>query len=323
MKIAKNVLKLIGHTPMVQINRLNPNNKVNIWAKLEYLNPSGSIKDRIGKYMIEAAEESGELKEGGTIVENTSGNTGLGISLTAAVKGYKAILTMPDKTSWEKINFLKAYGAETVITPTSVPATDPKSYYETAKRIAKETKNSFYPNQYDNPKNVEAHYKSTGPEIWKQTDGKIDYFVAGIGTGGTLSGVAQFLKEKKKDIKIIAVDPIGSVFYEFYKTGIPGEFKPYKVEGIGESKITKALDFEIIDEIIRVEDKPSFLTARELAKKEGIFAGGSSGAIMWVAQQLAKREKNKANIVIIFPDSGDRYVSKIYNNEWMRENKFL
>lgn len=323
MKIASNILELIGQTPMVRINHLNPNEKVNIWAKLEYLNPTGSIKDRIGKYMIEEAEKSGELKEGGTIVENTSGNTGLGLSLVAAVKGYKTILTMPDKTSWEKINFLKAYGADTVVTPTSVPADSPKSYYETAKRIARETENSYYPNQYDNPKNIEAHYKSTGPEIWEQTDGKIDYFVTGIGTGGTLSGVAKFLKEKNKEIKIVAVDPIGSVFYEYYKNGKPGDYKPYKVEGIGESKITKALNFEIIDEIIRVEDKPSFLTTRELAKREGLFTGGSSGAIMWATQQVAKRQKDKANIVVIFPDSGDRYVSKIYNDDWMKENKFL
>lgn len=317
-----NILDAIGNTPLVQLKRMMPEGAGEVYAKLEFMNPGGSIKDRMARYIIEDAERRGELKSG-MIVENTSGNTGVGVAIVAAVKGYKAIFTIPDKMSDEKINLLKAFGAKVVVTKTNVPADSPESYYETAKRIHRENPGSFYLNQYHNPKNIEAHYNLTGPEIWKDMEGRIDYFVAGIGTGGTLSGAGKYLKEQDKKIKIIAVDPYGSVFYDFFKTGKPGKPEVYKVEGIGEDMITQAMDFSIVDDMLQVTDRDCFLTGRDLTTKEGIFAGGSSGAAVWGAIQVAKQVGPGKRIVVVLPDSGTRYLSKMFNETWMRDYGFL
>ncbi|MFQ5868286.1 MAG: PLP-dependent cysteine synthase family protein [Candidatus Zixiibacteriota bacterium] len=323
MKYYKNILAIIGNTPLVKLNAVTTSIKSTIWAKLEYLNPSGSVKDRMALYMVEDAERSGLLKPGGTIVENSSGNTGAALAMIAEVKGYRCIITMPDKMSDEKKNLMKALGAEVIVTPTDVPADSPESYYSVARRIAAETPNSYYPDQYNNPKNIEAHYHTTGPEIWEQTRGEIDFLVAGIGTGGTLSGAGRYLKEKKPETRIIAVDPQGSVFYDYFKSGRLIKPHVYKVEGIGEDYVVKAVDFALIDDIIQVNDKVSFIMARRLAKEEGLFAGGSSGSAVWAAIKLAEKIEEKRNIVVILPDSGDRYLSKIYNEEWMKINGFL
>lgn len=319
----KSILNAIGDTPLVELKQLNAGLQSTILAKLEFLNPTGSVKDRMAKFIIEDAEARGLLKPGGTIVENSSGNTGAALAMIAAHKGYKCIITMPDKMSKEKQDFMRALGAEVIVTRTDVPADSPESYYSTARRIASETPDSFYPDQYNNPKNIEAHYKSTGPEIWEQTGGEIDVFIAGIGTGGTLSGTAKYLKEKKPDIKVVAVDPIGSVFYDYFKTGKLPEPSVYKVEGIGEDYLVEAVDFSLIDDIIQVDDKESFLAARDLARKEGIFAGGSSGSVLSAALRYARMHDKKQNIIIILPDSGSRYLSKFYNDEWMRTHNFL
>lgn len=318
----KNILQTIGNTPLVKLNNVAKGIAANIYAKLEFLNPGGSVKDRIALYIIRDAEKRGLLKPGGTIVENTSGNTGFGVAMVAAVIGYKTIFTIPDKMSEEKISTLKAFGAEVIVTKTDVPPDSPESYYEIAKKIAREKK-AFYVDQYNNPKNIEAHYKTTGPEIWRDTKGKVDYLVGGIGTGGTLSGAARFLKEKNKRIKIIAVDPEGSVFYDYFKTGKLIKPHVYKVEGIGEDMLVKALDFDVIDDIIQVNDKESFIMARRLSREEGMFVGGSSGAAVVAAYKVAKNLDRDKTIVVILPDTGSRYLSKIFNDDWMRKNNFL
>ena len=323
MKHFNNALETIGHTPLVALQKIQRDTKARIMAKLEFLNPAGSVKDRMALYMIEDAEKRGLLKSGGTIVENSSGNTGAALAMIAAFKGYKCIITMPDKMSDEKKNLMQAFGAKVVVTPTDVPADSPESYYSVARRIAKETPNSFYPDQYNNPKNIDAHYETTGPEIWDQTDGNIDIFVSGIGTGGTLSGVGRFLKKQNSKIQIIAVDPVGSVFYDYYKTGKLPEPHVYKVEGIGEDYLVKAVDFGVIDDMLQVNDKDSFLMARRLTREEGIFAGGSSGSAVWAALEVAKKLEEPKNIVVILPDSGTRYLSKIFNDAWMKEQGFL
>ena len=313
----------MGQTPLVRFRRVNGSLKTPIWAKLEFLNPGGSIKDRMAIHIINKAEKDGKLKPGGTIVENTSGNTGVGVAMVAAVRGYKAIFTMPDKMSTEKVNLLKAYGAKVVITPTNVPADSPESYYETAKRIARETPGSFYVNQYHNPDNIEAHYLTTGPEIWAQTDGQVDCLIAGIGTGGTLSGVARFLKEKNPKVTIIAVDPEGSVFYNWFKDKKLIEPKVYKVEGIGEDMVTKAMDFSVVDDMVQVNDRECFQMARRLTTDEGMFAGGSSGgAVAGAVKYLAGHDHFKCAVTIL-PDSGSRYLSKMFSDEWLRDNGFL
>ncbi len=323
MNYHENILSCVGDTPLVRLNKLVGPDDATVLVKLEYLNPGGAIKDRMAMHIVAKAEKAGLLKPGGTIVENTSGNTGAALAMAAAVKGYRCIFTMPDKMSKEKIDTLKAFGAEVVVTPTNVPAESPESYYETAKRIARETPNSFYVNQYHNPDNIEAHYLSTGPEIWKQTEGKLDYFVAGIGTGGTMSGAGKYLKEQKPSVKNVGVDPIGSVYHSYFHTGKLSEPHVYKVEGIGEDMLCKAMDFSVMDDVRQVDDKTSFVHARRLAREEGIFAGGSSGSAVAVACQLAREVGKGKVIVCVLTDGGKSYISKFYSDEWMRDNGFL
>ncbi len=318
MTIFDSILDTIGNTPVVRINRIAEKGD-RIFAKLEYFNPGGSIKDRMAYFILKEAERSGQLKD--TIVENSSGNTGAAIAMISAVMGKKAIITIPDKMSSEKINLMRAFGAEVVVTPTDVPYDSPESYYSRARMISEE-KGAYYPDQYNNLDNIRCHYEITGPEIWMQMEGRIDVLVAGIGTGGTISGIGKYMKEKNPDIKIIGVDPEGSVFYDYFKEGKLVEPHVYKVEGIGEDYIVKAVDFSVIDDIIQVNDRESFLMARRLAREEGIFAGGSSGAAMVAALKIAPKFRRK-NILVIFPDSGYRYMSKIYSDEWMIRNNFM
>ena len=319
-----NILETIGNTPLIKLNKLNKGLKPHIFVKVETFNPGGSIKDRIGVEIIEDAERTGRIKPGGTIVESTSGNTGMGLALAAAVKGYKTVFTMPDKMSAEKISNLRAFGAEVIVTPTAVPHESPESYTEVAKQRVRETPNSILADQYENPKNPEAHYKTTGPEIWKQTGGQIDYFICGLGTGGTITGAAKFLKEMNPEIKVIGVDIKGSILQEyFYKRKYDPVFKTYKVEGIGQDYIPKTLDFNYVDEVVMADDRESFIAARRLTREEGIFTGGSSGTALHAGLEYCKTIPEDKIVVIILPDSGSRYVSKMYNDVWMRENGFL
>lgn len=318
------VLEVIGNTPLICIQRLNPNNNVQILAKLEFMNPSGSIKDRIVRHIIEDAEAKGLLRPGGTIVENTSGNTGAAVAMVAAIKGYRAILTMPDKVSKEKQNMLRALGAEIIVCPTKAAHGDAAHYVQRALDLARSTPNSFRINQYDNAKNAEAHYLTTGPEIWAQAGGNVDYFVASGSTGGTVSGAGRYLKEKNPHLKIIMPDPVGSIYYKFFRVGEidPKEIGVYNVEGVGEDHLAKCMDFSVIDEMIQFTDKDAFRTARLLATREGIFAGGSSGANLWAALELAKTMTKPATIVTVFPDTGLKYLSKMFDDEWMQANGF-
>ncbi|HXE74876.1 MAG TPA: pyridoxal-phosphate dependent enzyme [Candidatus Xenobia bacterium] len=319
----KNILEAVGKTPLVRLNRLTEGLKCEVYVKVDYLNPGGSVKDRIAITMIDDAERRGLLKPGGTIIEGTSGNTGMGLALVAAVRGYKAIFTITDKQSKEKIDLLKALGAEVIVCPTAVEPADPRSYYSVARRLAQEIPNSYYPNQYENPMNPEAHYQTTGPEIWDDTEGRITHFVIGLGTGGTVTGVARYLKERNPDVKIIGVDPIGSLYYEFFKTGKVGKATTYVVEGIGEDFFPKTCDLSLLDDIIQVDDKTCMIWTRKLARQEAIFTGGSGGGCVWAALQVARQLHEKELVVAFLPDTGMRYLSKIYNDEWMRDNRYL
>ena len=325
MNYAENILHTIGNTPLVKLNKITSEIESLVLAKVESFNPGNSIKDRMAVKMVEDAEKDGRLKPGGTIVEGTSGNTGMGLALAAIVKGYKLICVSTDKQSKEKFDVLKAVGAKVIVCPTNVDADDPRSYYSTSKRIAEETTNSWYVNQYDNPSNSKAHYHQTGPEIWRQTDGKITHLVVGVGTGGTISGVGKFLKEKNPKIKIWGIDTYGSVFKKFHETGVfdENEIYPYSTEGIGEDILPKNVDFEIIDHFEKVTDKDAAIYTRKLAKEEGIFAGNSCGAAIKGVIQLKDRLKNDDVVVVILHDSGSRYIGKIYNDDWMKEKKFL
>ncbi|GAC1619690.1 MAG: cystathionine beta-synthase [Candidatus Acidiferrum sp.] len=318
-----NILEAVGHTPLVRLNRINQGLKPHIYVKAEFTNPGGSVKDRIGISMIDEAEKKGLLKPGGTIIEGTSGNTGMGLALVAAVRGYKCVFTTTDKQSKEKVDLLKALGAEVIVCPTAVEPVDPRSYYSVAKKLAREIPNSYYPNQYDNPTNPEAHYQTTGPEIWEDSEGKITHFVCGMGTGGTISGVGKFLKEKNPDIKIVGVDPEGSLFYDFFKTGEVAKAKTYVVEGIGEDFFPTTMNMKIMDDCLLVNDEECFVVARRLAKLEGLFTGGSGGGCISATLRLAKDLGPEAFIVALLPDTGMRYLSKVYNDEWMRERGYV
>jgi cystathionine beta-synthase len=326
-RVYDNILGAIGWTPLVRLGRIAAGVQAPVYAKLENLNPGGSVKDRVGLYIIEQAEKRGELTPGGTIVEATSGNTGVGLAIAAALKGYKTIFVMPDKMSNEKILLLRAYGAKVVITPTAVGPEDPRSYYEVAKRFARETPNAILANQYHNPDNPRTHELSTGPEIWEQTDGRVTDVVIGMGTGGTISGIGHYLKSKNPKVQIVGVDIQGSILFEIWqnKGKVPeGAYpKTYKVEGIGEDFLPSATDINVVDEIVRVNDRESFLWARQLVRQEGIFAGGSSGSALAGAMKYAARLPADRLVVVIFPDSGSRYLSKFFDNKWMRENGFL
>ena len=325
MKYVNHITELIGNTPLIKLNQTVETVPGLILAKLESQNPGHSIKDRIGKKMIQDAEQQGKLKKGGCIIESTSGNTGMGLALYAIKKGYRMIVTMPDKMSIEKIDILKAMGVEVIITPTSVAPEDPKSYYSVARNLEKKIKNSFYVNQYDNLSNRMAHYETTGPEIWKQTNGKITHLIAGVGTGGTITGCAMYLKEKNKNIKIWGIDTYGSVYKKFHETGIfdQNEIYSYITEGIGEDIIPKNVNFQLIDLFEKVTDKDAANMTRELAKKEGILAGNSCGAAVAGLIQLKSQLKKDDIVVVILPDHGSRYIGKIYNDRWMKTQKFL
>ena len=320
----ENITKAVGNTPIVRLNRVTQGLPagVEIYVKCEYLNPGGSHKDRLAWNLLRRAEEGG-LKPGGTIVEATSGNTGASLALLAAIRGYKCVFVMPDKMSQEKVSNLRAFGAKVVMCPTAVDADDPRSYYKVSRRIADETANSFYANQYHNPANPEAHYLWTGPEIWKQTNGDFDVFVAGMGTGGTVSGCGKYLKEKKASIKILGVDPVGSLYYDFVKTGRITKPFSYKVEGIGEDFFPTTMNLKILDDIVRVDDKECFLMTRDMTRLEGLFVGGSGGAAVAGAVKWAKQQKGPCKILVFLADAGQKYVSKIFNDDWMKENGFL
>jgi len=324
LKVYESVLETIGWTPLIRLSRLGAGIRTPIYGKAEYANPGASVKDRIGLAIIEDAERRGELKPGGTIVEGTSGNTGVGLAIAASLKGYRCIFTMPDKMSQEKVRLLKAYGAEVVITPTAVPPDHPDNYVMKAKQIVKETPGAVLANQFYNPINPEAHYATTGPEIWEQTEGKVTHLVAGAGTGGTVSGAGKYLKEKNPKVRVIAADPIGSLYTHYHRSRTMGEGHPYKVEGIGGDKIPSTLWFDYVDEFRQVPDRTSFSLARRLAREEGILAGGSTGTNLYIALEVAREVDNPAALVVtIICDTGERYLSKVFNDEWMQENQML
>jgi cystathionine beta-synthase len=323
LEYKNSILEQFGNTPLIKLNKINEGLKPQIFAKLESANPGGSVKDRIGYNMISDAEKRGELKPGGTVIEATSGNTGIGLAITAAVKGYKCIFVVTDKVSDEKINYLKAFGAEVIVVSNLADPEDEEYYVNVAKRLNKEIPNSFFAYQYSNPSNPEIHYKTTGPEIWRQTDGKITHFVSSIGTGGTISGTGKFLKEKNPNIRVIGADPLGSIFKHFKDTGEIIKGTPYLVEGIGQDCLPENVHFQYIDEIINLSDKESFAAARRLTKEEGIFCGGSTGTIVHVALEISKSLSKDDVVVFIVCDTGERYLSKVHNEDWLRLNRML
>ena len=325
-RVYDDILQTIGKTPLVRLKRLGRDLSCALYAKVEFFNPGGSVKDRIAVNIIEEAERSGRLKPGGTVVEATSGNTGMGLAMVCAKKGYRSIFVMPDKMSQEKIQLLRAFGSKVVITPTAVEPEDPRSYYSVAKRLVQETPNAILANQYHNPENPRSHYLTTGPEIWAQTQGRVSDVVIGMGTGGTISGIGRYLKEQNPNIRVIGVDPVGSLLLETWQQGkLPesAEAKTYKVEGIGEDFLPSTLDLSVIDEVIQVGDRESFLWARRLVREEGIFSGGSSGTAVAAAMRYAHSLSEERLVVVILPDSGTRYLSKLYDDKWMKENGFL
>ena len=319
----ESILDTVGHTPLVRLNRVARDLPCAVLAKLEFFNPGGSVKDRIGLAMVEAAEKEGRLKPGGTIVECTSGNTGLGLAMVAAVKGYRSAFCMPDKVSSEKVNLLKAFGAEVFLSPTAVAPEHPDSYYSVAKRISTERPGAVLMNQYHNPANPDAHYKSTGPEIWEQTKGRVTHFVAGMGTGGTISGTGRYLKKMNEKVQVIGADPVGSILKHYKETGQIGEAHTYKIEGVGEDFIPTATDFSVIDRVLSCTDHDGLNLTRTLAREEAIFVGGSAGMAAWVALEVAKSCSTNDLVVVLLPDTGERYLTKVHNDEWMRDNHLL
>jgi cystathionine beta-synthase len=326
MKIFNSIIETIGNTPLIRLNKLSKGIQGEVLVKVEYFNPGNSVKDRMAIKMVADAEQKGLLRPGGTIIEGTSGNTGMGLALAAIAKGYKCIFTTTDKQSKEKLDVLRALGAEVIVCPTNVAPSDPQSYYSVASRLNKETPNSFYPNQYDNLSNTEAHFETTGPELWRDTDGKITHFVAGVGTGGTVCGVSKFLKQKNKEIRTIGIDTYGSVFKKYKETGIfdENEIYPYRTEGIGEDILPKNVDFSLIDQFIKVTDKDAAVMTRRLAKEEGLFVGWSAGSAVFGALEYAQDHLKRGDIMaIILPDHGTRYLAKVYNDNWMKDHGYL
>jgi cystathionine beta-synthase len=322
--VFNNMLEAVGNTPLIKLNKVVEGSPHTFWAKMEIFNPGGSVKDRIAIEIIEAAERRGDLKPGGTIVEATSGNTGLGLAMVAAIKGYKSIFVMPDKISEEKRAILRAYGSEVIITPTGVEPDDPRSHYSVTARLTKEIPGAFCTNQYHNPDNVARHYKTTGPELWEQLGNKLDVFVAGAGTGGTISGVGRFLKEKNPGVKVVLADPIGSILFDlYYHKKVIDPPKAYKVEGVGEDMLPDNVHFNVMDAVIQVDDKSAFQMTRKLIAEEGMCVGPSSALSLVAAMEYAKKLEKPSNIVILFPDNGRAYLSKVFNDQWMKENGLL
>ena len=319
----ENVVEAVGQTPIVRLNRLASHVAANIYVKLEFLNPGGSAKDRPAIQIVRDAEADGSLQPGGTIVESTSGNTGMGLAMVASIRGYKTVFVMPDKMSEEKIAALRAFGSRVIVTPTNVEPEDPRSYYRVAEQVVRETRGAILANQYHNPSNPKAHELSTGPEIWAQTEGEVDALVVAMGTGGTISGLGRYLKSKKPETQIVGVDPVGSIYYDYFRTGAITEASSYRVEGFGEDFLPSTMDFGPLDDVIRVSDKDCFQWTRKLVRSEGIYAGGSSGGAVCAAIRYAERTGTDGNILVILPDSAGRYLSKIFNDTWMKEGGFL
>lgn len=323
-KVYDTILDTVGNTPLIRLKSVTAGLECTVLGKAEFLNPGGSIKDRIAMHIIDQAEKRGDLKPGGTIVEGTSGNTGAGLAMVAALRGYKTIFVLPDKQSEEKRAALRAWGARVVVTPTNVEPEDPRSYYSVAARLVKETPNSFYANQYHNPDNPDAHVHSTGPELYEQLDGRIDVLIAGLGTGGTITGIGKYLKSRNKDIQVVGVDPVGSLYYDYFHTGQLTQAHTYVVEGIGEDFLPSTMDFQYVDDVVRVNDKECFLMTRRLVREEGLFCGASSGAAVAGALKYLRRHDRKDLVAaIILPDGGSRYLSKVFNDKWMEEGGYL
>ncbi len=319
----KNILEDVGNTPLIRLNRITSGMDAEVYAKLEFKNPMGSIKDRVAKYMVEKAEKDGKIKPGDTIIDNSSGNTALGLAMVCALKGYKLKVVVRDSLSSEKIKFLKAMNVGIIMVDSTLPPDSPDSYNKITPRLAAETPGMHYLDQHNNKENNEAHYTTTGPEIWEQMEGKIDYFIAGIGTGGTICGVSRFLKERNPNIRVIGVDPVGSIFYDYFHSKTLIQPQRYALEGLGDEFLIGCVDFSLIDDIVQITDRDAFLKTRELADREAVLAGGSSGAAVWAALGLARKIQGQARIVTVLPDSANRYLSTIYNDDWLKDHGYL